>query len=202
MMKNIFDLEIQNSSLDGKITAGFERLSQVFRVLLWEKAKSYDLSPIQIQLLIFLRHHTENKATVSYLAKEFNLTKATISDTIKILEQKGYIVKAINAKDSRSYTIVLTVKGLEMVLLTEDFTNPLFDLIRSIPENEKFILWKNISSIVEQLHKLQVINVQSTCHNCGYFLQQNGGNYCQLMNINLETNDIKLDCGDHKPVRL
>lgn len=201
-MKNIFDLEIQNSSLDGKITAGFERLSQVFRVLLWEKAKNHDLSPIQIQVLIFLKHHSKNKATVSYMAKEFNLTKATVSDTVRILEQKSYITKSVNENDSRSYAIELTAKGLEMVLLTEDFTDPLFDLIRMVPENEKNVLWKNISSIVEQLHTLQVINVQSTCRNCGYFLQQNDGNYCQLMNIKLETNDIKLDCIDHKPVRL
>ena len=54
---------------------------------------------LQIQLLIFIKHHSKNKATVSYLAKEFNLTKATISDTIKILKQKKYITKTINAND-------------------------------------------------------------------------------------------------------
>ncbi|MCP2028319.1 DNA-binding MarR family transcriptional regulator [Flavobacterium sp. HSC-32F16] len=201
-MKNIFNLETQNNSLDGKITAGFERLSQVFRVLLWEKAKKYDLSPIQIQLLIFIKHHSKNKATVSYLAKEFNLAKATISDTIKILEQKLYITKTVNANDSRSSTIELTAKGLEMVLVTEDFTNPLFDLVKTVPEKEKLVLWKNLSSVIEQLHYLQVINVQSTCHNCGYFVQQNGNKYCRLMDIQLETKDIRLDCSDHKPVRL
>ncbi|KRB59745.1 MarR family winged helix-turn-helix transcriptional regulator [Flavobacterium sp. Root186] len=201
-MKNIFDLETQNSSLDGKITTGFERLSQVFRVLLWEKAKKYDLSPIQIQLLIFIKHHKKNKATVSYLAKEFNLTKATISDTIKALEQKKYITKVVNASDSRSSTIELTTKGLEMIFVTEDFTDPLFDLVKIVPENEKSVLWKNLSFVIEQLHKLQVINVQSTCHNCGYFVQQNGNNYCRLMDIKLETKDIRLDCNDHKPVRL
>lgn len=201
-MKNIFDLKTQNNSLDAKITAGFERLSQVFRVLLWEKAKKYDLSPIQIQLLIFIKHHTKNKATVSYLAKEFNLTKATISDTIKILEQKEYITKVVNSNDSRSSTIELTAKGLEMVFVTEDFTDPLFDLVKIAPENEKSVLWKNLSSVIEQLHALQVINVQSTCHNCGYFVQQNGNKYCKLMDIKLEIKDIRLDCNEHKPVRL
>ncbi|OIV40235.1 MarR family winged helix-turn-helix transcriptional regulator [Flavobacterium johnsoniae] len=201
-MKNIFNLETQNSSLDGKITAGFERLSQVFRVLLWEKAKKYDLSPIQIQLLIFIKNHAANKATVSYLAKEFNLTKATISDTIKILDQKKYITKTLHTSDSRSYTMELTPKGLEMVLLTEDFTDPLFELVSGSSQKDKVILWKNISSLIQQLHDLQVISVQSTCHNCGYFSQQNGNNYCRLLNTKLETNDIRLDCQDHKPVRL
>jgi len=201
-MKNIFNLETQNNSLDGKITAVFERLSQVFRVLLWEKAKKYDLSPIQIQVLIFIKHHTKNKATVSYLAKEFNVTKATISDTIKILEQKKYITKTVNTTDSRSYTMELTTAGLEMVLLTEDFTDPLFDLISTGSPKDKLVLWKNISSLIQQLHDLQVINVQSTCYNCGYFVQQDGNKHCKLLDIKLETTDIRLDCSDHKPVRL
>lgn len=201
-MKNIFDLRTQNNSLDGKITAGFERLSQVFRVLLWEKAKKYDLSPIQIQLLIFIKQHAQNKATVSYMAKEFNLAKATISDTIKILEQKKYIIKTANTSDSRSYTMDLTTKGLEMVLLTEDFTDPLFDLVSKNSQKDKMVLWNTISSLIQQLHELQLINIQSTCYNCGYFAKQGGNNYCKLLDVKLETSDIRLDCHDHKPVRL
>lgn len=201
-MKNIFDLEIQNNSVDGKIVAGLERLSQVFKVLLWEKAKKHDLTPIQIQILIFIKHHSAAKTTVSYLSKEFNLTKATVSDTIKILERKEYISKIENEKDSRSYSMELTMKGLEMVLLTEDFTDPLFDLVAQRSENDKTILWKNMTSIIEQLHNLKVINVQSTCYNCGYFVQRDGKKHCQLMDIPLKTNDIRLDCPDHKAVRL
>jgi len=201
-MKNIFDLETQNNTLDGKIVAGFERLSQVFRVLLWEKAKKYDLSPIQIQLLIFIKHHSGNKSTVSYLAKEFNLSKATVSDTIKILEQKKYVVKAKHITDSRSYTIELATAGLEIVLLTEDFTNPLYDIVTETAENDKIVLWNTISSLIQQLHTLQVISVQSTCYNCHYFSQQNGNNHCKLLEMKLETTDIKLDCHDHKPRRL
>ncbi|WDF57875.1 MarR family winged helix-turn-helix transcriptional regulator [Flavobacterium sp. KACC 22758] len=201
-MKDIFNLETQNNNLDGKITAGFERLSQVFRVLLWEKAKKHDLSPIQIQVLIFIKHHAKNKATVSCLAKEFNLTKATISDTIKILEQKKYITKTVNANDSRSSIIELTTNGLEMVLLTEDFTDPLFDLVSAGSQKEKLVLWKTISSLIQQLQDLQLINVQSTCYNCVYFVEKNGSNFCKLLDVKLETSDIRLDCFDHKPVRL
>ena len=84
-MESIFNLENQNQNLDSKISAGIEKLSSVFRVLIWEQAKNLGLSPIQIQILIFLNYHSEHLATVSYLAKEFSLTKPTISDAIKIL---------------------------------------------------------------------------------------------------------------------
>jgi len=198
-MKNIFDLEIQNSNIEGKIVAGFERLSQVFKILLWEKAKKYNLSPIQIQLLIFIKYHSKNKSTVSYLAKEFNLTKATVSDTIKILEHKKFISKEIQPDDSRSYTVALTPKGLEIVLLIEDFTDPLYYMVASTSKNDKLILWRTISSLLQQLNHLQIINLQNTCPNCHYYSEENKAKYCQLMNIKLESNDIRIDCSDHKP---
>jgi hypothetical protein len=52
-MPSIFDVKKQHHDVDSKIAAALERLSQAFRVLLWEKNKDYNLSPIQIQLLVY-----------------------------------------------------------------------------------------------------------------------------------------------------
>lgn len=202
MMKKIFDLETQNENLDSKITAGLERLSQVFKVLLWEKAKKQDLTPLQIQLLIFIRYHSKSKATISYLAKEFNITKATVSDTIKILEQKKYVAKKSHFTDLRSQIIVLTNKGLEIIYLIENFANPVYDIVASSAENEKVILWKSIRSIIEHLHHFQIINVQSACIDCFYLLDKNDKKYCSLMQLYLGESGMKIDCNEHKTKRL
>jgi hypothetical protein len=108
---SIFNLNIQNQSTDNKIVAGLERLSHVFKTLLWEKAKDYNLSPIQIQILIFVQYHPAAINTVSYLAGEFNVTKPTVSDAVKVLGQKGLISKTFSSDDSRSYSIALTDAG-------------------------------------------------------------------------------------------
>lgn len=87
MKRSAFNLAHQNTSVESKIIASLERVSQAFRVLLWNESKEFSLSPIQVQVLIFLLFHSSEKRKVSYLADEFNMTKATISDTIKSLEQ-------------------------------------------------------------------------------------------------------------------
>src|SRR5690554_4599506 len=109
-----FDLSHQNQNTGSKIVASLERISQAFRVLLWKESKEYSLSPIQVQVLIFLLHHSDEKRKVSYLADEFNMTKATISDTVKTLENKGLSSKVHDLQDTRSYTIDLTTKGKEI----------------------------------------------------------------------------------------
>ncbi|HTN09138.1 MarR family winged helix-turn-helix transcriptional regulator [Agriterribacter sp.] len=191
---SVFNLDNQNKNLDNKIVAGLERLSQVFRILLWEKAKEHSLSPLQIQLLIFIRHHSADKTTVSYLAQEFNFTKPTISDAIKTLEQKQLIQKVTNTSDARSYTINLTAAGKKIVLETENFANPLTTIISKAKDSDKIVLWDNISSLIISLNKLEVISVQRTCFNCKHYSIKNKHHFCNLLDLKLLTQDIRIDC--------
>jgi hypothetical protein len=41
MKKSAFDLEHQKSSIESKIVASLERVSQAFRVLLWNESKEF-----------------------------------------------------------------------------------------------------------------------------------------------------------------
>ena len=168
----------------------------MFRILLWNKAKEHSLSTIQIQLLIFIQYHSEDKTTISYLAQEFNFTKPTISDAIKVLEQKKLIKKFTDSSDTRSYTIQLTTAGKKIVSETENFANPLTTIIAKTSETDKMILWQNISNLIIQLNKLEVISVQRTCFNCNHYATKNKTHFCNLLNLKLETQDIRIDCGE------
>lgn len=197
---SLFNLDNQNENLDNKIVAGLERLSQVFRILLWEKAKIHSLSPVQIQLLIFIQHHSADKTTVSYLSREFNVTKPTISDAIKILEKKKLIQKVADKADTRSYMINLTAAGKKIVLETENFTNPLTEIISKITSTDKKVLWANITTLIIKLNKLEVISVQRTCFNCKHYFIKNKGSFCNLLGIKLLAKDIRIDCGEFELV--
>ncbi|WP_394758107.1 MarR family winged helix-turn-helix transcriptional regulator [Flavobacterium sp.] len=191
---SVFNLKKQNENLDFKIVAGLERLSQVFRILLWEKAKEFSLSPIQIQLLIFIKHHSVDKTTVSYLAKEFNFTKPTISEAIKILEQKNLVKKSANTNDTRSQTIQLTSSGEKIVFETENFVDPLTKIISGVNDSEKVVLWENISNLIIKLNKQKVISVQRTCFNCKFYSIKAENHFCNLLDQKLLSKEIRIDC--------
>jgi DNA-binding MarR family transcriptional regulator len=191
---SVFNLKQQNSNIDNKIVAGLERLSQVFKVLLWEKAKQHGLSPIQIQLLIFIQHHSSDKSTISYLAQEFNVTKPTISDAIKVLEQKKVIKKLVDEVDTRSYIILLTTAGKKIVSDTEYFVSPVTEIVADINQPEKLMLWQNITKLITQLHQSGAISVQRTCHYCKHFSTKNKAPYCTLLEQKLLAQDIRIDC--------
>ena len=199
---SVFNLNIQNQNADNKIVAGLERLSHVFKVLLWEKAKEYSLSPIQIQILIFIQYHRAAINTVSYLAKEFNITKPTISDAVKVLEQKGLIVKTFSSNDSRSYSIALTDQGKNTVEIAGNFPDPLLQFISAMADDDKELFWKNIVSLITLLNRTGVISVQRMCTGCIHYRYAENIAWCSLLKQELEIKDLRIDCPEFSPAKI
>jgi len=194
---SIFDLHKQNSEIDTKIAAGLERLSQVFKSLLWQKATAYQLSPIQIQLLIFINYHDADKNNISYLADEFNISKPTVSDAIKLLEQKELIAKKVNDADARRYSISLTKKGKQVVSDTEDYTDPITSWVTRMNPTEKESLWKSVSELILTMSGEGIISAQRTCHSCRHYTNTEGRHFCGLLGKDLGIPDIRIDCKEH-----
>lgn len=200
MKKSIFNLDFQNSDMSSKIVSGLERLSAAFRVLLWEYAKVLGLSPIQIQILIFIAYHDESNCNVSQLAKEFNLTKPTISDAVRVLDKKGLIAKITSPLDKRAYSIALSKEGNAMVKKTEHFAQPIHGLTKKIGKEEQEQFFKTLSKIISGLNQQGILSVQRTCHGCRFFEKKGSQSYCTLMKKILLEEDIRLDCKEFESI--
>ncbi len=194
MDKSIFNPEQQQKDISSKIVAGLERVSEVFKVLLWEKAKLVGLSPIQIQILIFIAFHKQNLCNVSHLAKEFNVTKPTVSDAIKILDKKGFIIKDYSTEDNRSYSISLSDSGNDLIAQTYDFSNPLKTQVDSFSPVELESLFSTLSQLIYKLNRHGILNVQRTCYGCKFYRKNEDSDYCNLLQTELMNNEIRLDC--------
>ncbi len=200
MSKSDFDLKYQNEKIESRIVAALERISQTFRVMLWEESKNFSLSPIQIQVLIFLLYHSAEKRKVSYIADEFNMTKATISDSIKTLEQKKLVSKEFEESDTRSYVINLTKRGKEIADRVSMFSDELRMPIEKLHPDEKENLLLSLIGIINHLNKAGVITIQRMCLNCIHHKSLNKGHqhFCTLLNKTIESSDLRIDCPEHQ----
>lgn len=194
MKKSTFNPDQQEKDIASKIVAGLERISEVFKILLWEKAKLVGLSPIQIQILIFIAFHKQNLCNVSHLAKEFNVTKPTISDAIRVLNKKGLIVKDVSQSDSRSYSIRLSDLGNDMVSKTYDFSNPLKKQVDHFSQSELESLFNTLSQLIYKLNRNGILSVQRTCFGCKFYKKTNDSDYCNLLQKELLSQEIRIDC--------
>ncbi|KAA1243004.1 MarR family winged helix-turn-helix transcriptional regulator [Aquimarina sp. RZ0] len=194
MDPDFFNILSQQQDISNKIIIGLERISEAFKSLLRDHAKTIGLSPIQIQILIFIAYHKEDLCKVSYLANEFNVTKPTISDAVKILEKKEMIFKTKASADSRSYYISLTDTGKKAVLETESFATPIKKQLSNFNLEEQESLLKTITTLIFKLNQTGILTIQRTCYNCKFYEKSKSNHYCNLMQTALRDTEIRLDC--------
>jgi DNA-binding MarR family transcriptional regulator len=202
-MTSIFDLSTQHQDVSSKIVVGLDRLSQAVRVLLWEEAKRHDLSPIQIQFLIFLHYHSLEFGRVSTLAKEFGLTQATVSDAVTSLASKSLLYRAPWPQDKRVITLRLTSMGAEVALKLSTWPNIIREQLNQFSPNEQEMLMKFLMQLIESLQKAGIITIARLCLTCQYFQSAAqpdtaSSHFCRLLEKSLATSDLRLDCPEHQ----
>ncbi len=194
MRDSIFNPKHQETDMSSKIVAGLERISEAFKVLLWEKAKLLGLSPIQIQILIFIKYHKLEFCNVSHLAKEFNITKPTISDAVRVLDKKELIKKVSSSSDNRSYGIQLSDSGKTIVSETENFATPLKKQLDGISNDDLEQTFQTISQLIYKINKIGVLTVQRTCYACKFYQKNVNQHFCNLLEKELQNSEIRIDC--------
>ncbi|HTF82610.1 MAG TPA: MarR family winged helix-turn-helix transcriptional regulator [Cytophagales bacterium] len=199
MDRSVYDTNEQGERIESKIVVALERISEAFRVLLWNESKDLGLSPIQIQILIFIRMHPTSLCKISYLAEEFKLTKPTISDAVKSLEQKMLVLKYVEPHDSRSYTLHLTEAGIQLAERLSSFSNVIKRPVEAMSSVQKTQLWFSLLTIINSLRDAGIISVQRNCQSCYKYENKGGVHYCHLMQKTMLNEDLKLDCPDHAP---
>lgn len=198
MKYSSFNLNEQNQKIESRIVVALERISEAFRVLLWNESKENSLSPIQIQILIFVYFHSSEKCKVGYLADEFNMTKATISDSVKVLLAKDLVSKEIDPTDTRSYSLSLTTEGIKTAQKASFFASSIERPLEKLTAEQKTIMLNGLLKLIYDLNKSGVITIQRMCFTCSNYQVDKGVHYCKLLKSQLAENELRVDCPEHQ----
>lgn len=202
-MNSSFNPDRQHEDVDSKIVAALDRIAQAFRVLLWEKTKQHQLSPIQIQILIYLLYHPDDDVTVGYLARHFNLTPATVSDAIKTLVRKSYVERHISGQDRRSAHLHLTHAGAALARSVATWADTVRELLARFDFQERIVVMQFLMRLIEALQQQQLISLTRMCFTCKYFRSQSQTGsripyFCELMQKPLQIQSLRIDCPDYQ----
>ena len=198
MKYSSFNLNEQNQKIESRIVVALERISEAFRVLLWNESKENSLSPIQIQILIFIQFHTQEKCKVGYLADEFNMTKATVSDSVRVLLAKELVNKETDPIDTRSYSLSLTQEGKKIAQKASFFASSIEQPIEQLTEEQKKTMLNGLLKLIYDLNKSGIITIQRMCFTCSNYQVDKGVHYCKLLKSRLAESDLRIDCPEHE----
>jgi len=198
-MSSAFNPKEQVTNLDAKLVYALERVSQIYRSLLWQTQVETGLSPIQSQILIFMLFHEDKLLSISGLAVEFSVTKATISDAFKTLEKKGLVRKEKDVVDKRRQILKLTKEGIALAEQIQSYTQPLDDILKAFPVEKKVTLLTTLIDIMKALNDKQLLAPLRMCITCHYYEKKDGKSYCNLLNAHLKDEELRIDCPEYEP---
>jgi DNA-binding MarR family transcriptional regulator len=198
---------MKTNNTEELILFSIDKISQINRILLWDIIKKdHNLgkdiqSPIQIQFIDYINKMPRQLRTVSYIAKEFELKKSTVSGSINNLIDKGYLEKDPDENDKRVFHLKTTQKCREELVLIDDKNKSLINIIKKIPEYEKKIVLNFFMNMMKELYDKNLMAQFRICLTCVNYNKESPDNksyYCSLLDEFIDDSQIRTSCTSYK----
>ncbi len=149
-----------------------ERISTLIRAEERKKYAALGLQPVHIQVLDYLSACNSYSNTAVGVTEYFGLTKGTVSQTLQVLERKGYIEKHIDDEDARVTHLMLSKSGY---LLLENTNDDIFN------QAQQAVLSKQYDNLDDAL-RMTLSTLQQSCDTKSF------GSCDSCVNFNVEEN--------------
>ncbi len=177
-----------------------ERMGALIRSEERKKCTAVGLQPVHLQALNYLSRCNKFSDTPAALATFLGMTRGTVSQTLSLLEKKGYVKKISDVKDRRVVHLELMPEGKS--ILEQGKPAELFIKATAMMENNNDVT-KYAVGFEKALTALQKANNSPSfgiCKTCHYFTKTDAGALCGLFKQPLIQEETEKICHEHTVV--
>jgi len=172
-----------------------ERIGEVSRAMRWEEATGSGLSPLQLRILGFVADHAGQSVGVARLADELQVTRPTVSDSVKLLVDRGLLARKPDPHDGRSHALRLTAAGRKHL----PAAGPFAAALATLPVRERETMLLALMHLLEALLSRGDVQVQRMCWTCAHYRgDRQGKHHCILLRQDLALAELRTDCPEHE----
>ncbi|WP_374089409.1 MarR family winged helix-turn-helix transcriptional regulator [Methylomicrobium lacus] len=171
-----------------------ERMSALIRSEERKKCTELGLQPVHFQVLDYLSRCNRFSDSPAALTNYLGMTRGTVSQTLQLLEKKGYIRKTTDSNDRRMVHLSLLNEGESM--LSDARSTELFREASTLL-NEDADTEKVFSQTLLALQKAHKSHTFGLCKTCKYFTREADGFVCGLTKEQLSQSDSEKICQEH-----
>ena len=201
MEKNL--LEKTTDPLPHRLASALSKVSVSLKRRLWRDAASRRISPLQAQVMAFLRQRSTHGATVSDITRMLGVTMPTASDVIAVLVKRGVLRKFRTERDGRVFTVMLTARGrrrAEQVMGWPDF---LLWAAELLPPEEQENLLRTLIKLIKSIQERGEIPVARMCVTCTHFRphvheDRERPHHCALVDASFGDRLLRIDCNEYE----
>ncbi len=165
-----------------------------------KKCTELGLQPVHFQVLNYLSRANKYSNTPAAVANYLGMTRGTVSQSLIILEKKGYIAKTPDANDKRVIHLHLLDDGA--TVLKQARPSDLFHGATAIlqtsttPPSDANVFQQALTAL-QKANDSQSFGVCKTCRN---FSERDGSFFCLLTQEKLTDSDSEQICQEHAPL--
>ncbi|KPA51899.1 MarR family transcriptional regulator [Photobacterium leiognathi subsp. mandapamensis] len=161
----------------------------------------HGLQPVQLEALYYLSMCNRFSDTPKAVTEYLGLTKGTVSQSLKVLESKGYVSKNLDPSDKRITHIALTAQGKALIAKTQP-SKLLKNVWAKATLNQNGldgdVLQQQLESLLLTLQQQNQCKSFGVCKTCKHNQTLTDGTHlCGLTQLALSETDIQKICIEH-----
>ena len=177
-----------------------ERIAALIRSEERKKCTAVGLQTVHLQALNYLSRCNKYSNTPGALTNYLGMTRGTVSQSLSLLEKKGYIKKTANINDRRVIHLELLPEG--KTILEQAQPAELFIKAAAMMEKKEDIInyeivFANMLTALQKANQSQSFGICKTCH---YFTTMDDSFLCGLTKEQLSESDSEKICQEHTVV--
>jgi DNA-binding MarR family transcriptional regulator len=202
-MSSIFNPRYRLDNKSASVSKTLFTISRAIKNLEWEKGKIKNLTPSQIEILLFLNYLRPDAASVNAVNNYLSYKPSTVTGILNTLENKELIERRRLSSDRRQVHLKLTSLGIKVTNLIKDLGTEIESIINELNKNEREILEKLLNKVSEKIIERGYVSIAEICITCCYFNSDRSPDskkphYCECLNIPLSKKEIYQECPDYK----
>lgn len=158
------------------------------------QAWSGDLNPTQSAVLDFLGRANRFSRSPSHVADYLGTTRGTVSQSLKSLTQKGYVIELRSKTDKRAISFDLTAKG-QATILTPNITA---DAVATMDRKSSLMMITGLEALLMQLLARNGGRSFGVCNECTHFVPKSNGGHCSLLSQDLAHTETSQICHEQQ----
>lgn len=173
-----------------------ERLNHLIQADERQLGKEYGLQPIQLEALYYLSCCNKYSNHLNGVRAYLRLTKGTVSQTLRLLENKGFVKKVTDPNDRRVVHFLLTQEGINV--LKHFPPDILKNSIQEMPLEMGQTIVGQLHGLLKSIQQTNNLKSFGVCQTCRHFLTNSPGVYqCGLTQEPLDSTEIQQICHEH-----
>lgn len=175
-----------------------ERLGNLAETRLKAVALPHGLQPVHARILLYLSAANRYSNTPQAVAEYLGLTKGTVSQSLILLEDKGYLRRVADMHDRRIVRLEPTPAGDDLVREMQRRGAGGFAVAaRDLPDG----LLAGLTQLLRRLQQLEGRRSFGVCRSCCHHLAEGRGRWrCGLTGELLDAADRQRVCREHESV--